>query len=179
MDERTKEILDRLYVGTIDVYEAAEALKVSVERIFELVDQYTYVPTSDEVIEACKIELETIEYIKHAVLRKLETGGYEQSLKTQFINLPYHKTFVNPYSSMKVLGILLHKYKIRKKMRVPAPRVPRKEFFVKFEKKRGDEYKQFDSSKAIYSLLKTPSYVHPTAIEQFRTTGEPQKREEA
>jgi hypothetical protein len=172
MDEKTKEILDQLYAGTIDVHGAAEALNISVERIFGLVDQYTYVPTSDEVIEICKIELETIEYIKHAALRKLETRGSEQHLKPQFINLIRHypKPFVDPSTSMRMLTTLLRKYKIRKKMNVPQ--APREAFFVKFEKKHSTEYMQFDSSKARYPLLKTSGYVRHHEIKQFSTTGE-------
>ena len=67
-DKETKKILDRLCADKMDMQEAAKALDMSVEEVFELADNYDYIPTSEEVIKACKIEQETISHIKFIAL---------------------------------------------------------------------------------------------------------------
>jgi transposase len=157
MDKITKEILNRLCAGTIDVHEAAEALGTSVERIFELLDQHTYVPTSDEVIEACKIELETIGYIKQVALRKQEP------------RVPDYESFVDPHTSMRVHTMLLRKYKVRRKMR--PTQIPREPFFERFEKKAQREETPSVSKHRPF-LVKTPAYVSGHERKQFSTFNE-------
>ena len=72
MDEKIKKTLDLLCADKINVEEAADVLSMSIEEVFELADDYVYVPTSEEVIEACGIERETLIHIKNIALQKLE-----------------------------------------------------------------------------------------------------------
>lgn len=72
MDEKTKNTLDLLCADKIYVEEAADILGMPVEEVFELADDYVYAPTSEEVIEACEIERETLDYIKIVALQNLE-----------------------------------------------------------------------------------------------------------
>ena len=81
MDKKTKKILDHLYADKIGVEEAAEALDIPIEDVFELADKYKYMPTSEEVIEACKIEQETINHIKSISLQRVETKVRSEMVK--------------------------------------------------------------------------------------------------
>jgi hypothetical protein len=83
MDKKTEKILDQLCADEIDVKEAAKALNMSIEDVFKLADEYDYIPTSEELIEACKIERETINHIKFAALQKIETKARSQKVKPQ------------------------------------------------------------------------------------------------
>jgi len=65
MDKKIKKFLDLLCADIIDIEEVSNILDMSIEAVFELVDGYIYVPTSEEVIEACKIERETFNHIKN------------------------------------------------------------------------------------------------------------------
>lgn len=78
MDKKTKEVLDLLYADKIDINGAAKALNMPVEDVTELADEYVYVPTSEEVIKACEIEQETIDYIKLAARQKIRTKATSQ-----------------------------------------------------------------------------------------------------
>jgi hypothetical protein len=72
MDEKTKNTLDLLCADKIYVEEAADILGMPIEEVFELADDYVYAPTSEEVIEACEIERETLCHIKIVALQNLE-----------------------------------------------------------------------------------------------------------
>lgn len=88
MDKETKKILDRLCADKMDVQEAANALDMSVEEVFELADNYDYIPTSEEVIKACKIEQETINHIKFIALQKVETKVRSKIFEPQLLSTP-------------------------------------------------------------------------------------------
>lgn len=133
-------------------------------------------PTSDEVIEACKVEFETIEYIKQVALRKLEPRPDVQSFRTQLINLPDYESFVDPYTSMRVLTMLLREYKVRRTMNVT--KLQREPFFVRFETKAlREETPLIVTSR--HPLAKTPAYVRHREIKQFSTFNEQKIRMEA
>jgi len=93
MDKKTEKILDQLYADEIDVEEAAKALCISIEDVFELADNYNYIPISKEVIEACKIERETITHIKFIALQKVETKVRSEMVKPQLLSTPHYMDF--------------------------------------------------------------------------------------
>jgi hypothetical protein len=75
MEASNKEIMDALFQGKIKVHEAAKTLNVSEDDIHQMIDEYEYQPTSDEIVEANKI-----------VLENLESFQYETSCKKNITN---------------------------------------------------------------------------------------------
>ena len=88
MDEKTKNTLDLLCADKIYVEEAADILGVSIEEVFELAEDYIYVPTSEEVIEACEIERETVHHIKVVALQNLENKVRSKLTKPLSVSEP-------------------------------------------------------------------------------------------
>lgn len=113
MDKKTKKILDHLYADKIGVEEAAKALNIPIENVFELADNYKYMPTSEEVIEACKIERETINHIKSIALQRVETKVRSEMVKPQLLSTPYYMNFRSSGVSMR-LSIPLRNIFIRR-----------------------------------------------------------------
>lgn len=73
MDSETKKIFDLLYADKINVEEAAKALNRSIEEVYELANEYKYIPTSEEIRKVCEIEREAFNHIKSYALQKIET----------------------------------------------------------------------------------------------------------
>ena len=113
MDKKTEEILDQLYADKIYVEDAAKALNMSIEDVFKLADEYDYIPTSEEVIEACEIEREAINHIKFVALQKIETKVRSEKTKLQLLNIPYYMRFMRLDLS-KGLSIPMRNIRIRR-----------------------------------------------------------------
>ncbi|RJS71036.1 hypothetical protein CW696_04995 [ANME-2 cluster archaeon] len=96
MDEKIKKTLDLLCADTIDVEEAADILDMSIEAVFELVDGYIYVPTSEEVIEACEIERETLGHIKIVALQNVENKARGKLTKPLSVSEPSYVELMTP-----------------------------------------------------------------------------------
>ena len=88
MDEKTKNTLDSLCADKIYVEEAADILGMPIEEVFELADDYVYAPTSEEVIEACEIERETLGHIKIVALQKVENKARGRLTKPISVSKP-------------------------------------------------------------------------------------------
>ena len=65
--ESAKEVMDGLFQGRITIQKAAEILNVSEETIHKMIDEYDYVPTPEDVLEAHRIIQENLEYIEREV----------------------------------------------------------------------------------------------------------------
>ena len=102
MNKKTKKILDQLYADKIGVEEAAEALNIPIEDVFGLADNYDYMPTSEEVIEACKIERETINHIKSIALQRVATKVRSEMVKPQLLSTLYYMNFRSSGVSMRL-----------------------------------------------------------------------------
>lgn len=88
MDEQIKKTLDLLCADKIGVGEAADILGMSVDEVFELADDYTYFPTSEEVIEACEIEKRTLGHIKIVALQNVENKARGRLTKPIRVSKP-------------------------------------------------------------------------------------------
>jgi hypothetical protein len=88
MDKNIGKTLDLLCADKIDVGEAADMLNMSVEEVFELVDDYTYIPTSEEVVEVCEIERRTLNHIKAVALQNMENKVRSKLTRPLNISVP-------------------------------------------------------------------------------------------
>jgi hypothetical protein len=88
MDEKTKNTLDLVCADKIYVEEAADILGMPIEEVFELADDYVYAPTSEEVIEVCEIERETLDHIKIVALQNLEDKVRDRLTKPISVSKP-------------------------------------------------------------------------------------------
>ncbi|KYK35210.1 MAG: hypothetical protein HXS48_08065 [Theionarchaea archaeon] len=59
MNEETETILKRLCRSEISIEEASKMLNVSEDDVWDLLDQFDYCPSGEEVVRACEIEEET------------------------------------------------------------------------------------------------------------------------
>ncbi len=59
MNEETEAILKRLCRSEISIEEASKMLNVSEDDVWDLLDQFDYCPSGEEVVRACEIEEET------------------------------------------------------------------------------------------------------------------------
>lgn len=64
MDENDKKILDKLHQGKIDFEDAMKRLRKTEEEVWEMLDDYEYVPTKEEVLRAFEILRETRDNIR-------------------------------------------------------------------------------------------------------------------
>lgn len=67
MEVAEKEVMDGLFQGRITIQKATEILKVSEETIHQMIDEYKYVPTPEDLLEAHRIIQENLEYIEREV----------------------------------------------------------------------------------------------------------------
>lgn len=67
MDAAKNEIMNQLFQGNITIHEAVETLGVSEDNIHKMIDDYEYVPTSDEIIKANSFIQDNLEHIENDV----------------------------------------------------------------------------------------------------------------
>lgn len=67
MEAAEKEVMDGLFQGRITIQKATEILNVSEEIIHKMIDEYEYVPTPEDILEAHRIIQENLEYIEKKV----------------------------------------------------------------------------------------------------------------
>lgn len=67
MEVAEKEVMDGLFQGRITIQKAAEILNASEETIHKMIDEYEYVPTPEDILEAHRIIQENLEYIEKEV----------------------------------------------------------------------------------------------------------------
>ena len=49
MDSKTKEILNKVCKGSLNINDAAQLLGITKEALWELIDNYDYVPTVEDM----------------------------------------------------------------------------------------------------------------------------------
>lgn len=64
MDDKERKVLNSLCNGDMSFSEAALELEVSKEDIEDMMDNYTWMPSSDKIIEFCDLERETLSFIR-------------------------------------------------------------------------------------------------------------------
>lgn len=64
MNEKEREVLNSLCNGDMTFGEASDILGVPKEKIEEMLEDYSWVPSSGRLAELCEIEMETLTYIK-------------------------------------------------------------------------------------------------------------------
>lgn len=71
MGAAKNEIMNQLFQGNITIHEAVETLGVSEDNIHKMIDDYEYVPTSDEIIKANSFIQDNFEHIENEVFPKI------------------------------------------------------------------------------------------------------------
>lgn len=61
------QVLSDLYTDKITIKDACEILGKTREEIWVLLDSFEYLPTSEDVLEACEIEKESMRLIRRTV----------------------------------------------------------------------------------------------------------------
>lgn len=64
MNKKERDVLHSLCNGDITFSDASSQLGVSKERIEEMLEDYSWIPSSERLAELCQIEMETISYIR-------------------------------------------------------------------------------------------------------------------
>ncbi len=62
-----KEVMNDLFQGRVKFHDAMGKLGVSEEQLHEMIDEYEYDPTSEEILEANRIIIENLEYIEREI----------------------------------------------------------------------------------------------------------------
>ncbi|WP_135604094.1 hypothetical protein [Methanococcoides sp. NM1] len=65
MDSAKKEIIDKLFRGEMTISIASEELDVSIDEIHNIIDDYEYVPTFDEVCEVQEAILDNLDFLNN------------------------------------------------------------------------------------------------------------------
>lgn len=115
MNENEREVLDTLCNGDITFSEASEKLGVSKEKIEEMLEDYSWVPSSERLSKLVEMEMETLSYIKEISqpvrFRVLDTQSelrFEQmqftgQVEAQFLNISPLTTYAPVPCSINVV----------------------------------------------------------------------------
>ena len=76
------EIMNQLFQGNITIHEAVEILGVSEDNIHKMIDDYEYVPTSDEIIKANSFIQDNFEHIENEVFPNIRKNVLQPVMHT-------------------------------------------------------------------------------------------------
>lgn len=67
MDAAVKNVMDGLFRGNITFQEAMERLRISEEELHGMIDNYEYLSTTEDILDANMIMLDNLEYIEREI----------------------------------------------------------------------------------------------------------------
>ena len=92
------QLLSDLYTDKITIKEACEILGKTREEMWNLLDSFEYLPTSEDVLEACEIEKKSMKFIEHAVSIENKLKSIPHILSPNVKQILYHPKSSNPQS---------------------------------------------------------------------------------
>jgi len=67
MDAAVKDVMDGLFRGNITFQDAMERLSLSEENLHRMIDEYEYLPTTEDILDANMIMLDNLDYIEREI----------------------------------------------------------------------------------------------------------------
>lgn len=84
MTNEVNEILYDLYLDNITIDDACKSLNKTRREIWDLLDAFEYIPTSEDVIIACKIEHESMKIIENRADAVRKISDFENKNQDMF-----------------------------------------------------------------------------------------------
>ena len=145
MDKKTKNTLDLLCADKLHFIYFNMIDNKTIEEVFELADDYVYAPTSEEVIEACEIERETLDHIKIVALQNLEDKVRGRLTKPLKVSEPSYMGLMASSYDLLIPSYDVSAHKLDAPLGLKAPY--REEFVI--TPSRG-EYAQYEMPDSYY-----------------------------